>query len=1485
VTAARHSRSNGNQRFLEGKFMQHGWNNTLRRLASAVTLMALLVLMRGMGRAQTLAFQPGFTSVVAGDPANPSSPIASPATYVGPAAGLVAAKGGFFDAKIDKHGNIYLSEYNGNVIRVIASGNGPIPVLSNPNQSNYVANPQAGYVYTVAGTGVKSGTTPNPVSSSCTTATDAYGDGCLATQAVASSEGAGLAVDSEGNVYLADYATYLIRVIYAGGTIPGITTPAPGYIYSIAGTAGKKGYTGDNGLASMSELGQPAYIAVDSNGNVFFDDFSYNVLRVISVSATPLPGVPTPTVGYIYTIVGNTGTLADGIAAATSKFTTANGVAIDSSGNIYVADKHGVRVIYVTGSVPGLSNLSQGNIYSVAGSVTGGSATPTYFTPITATTASISPVAVALDSAGSLYIVAGAGSLSHAYKVDPSGNLIVVDGASTADGSNTCASPVDSENDGCATDAENGSTFGNLDAPYGVALDPQGNIYVPDGFLPVLHEVNVAASSLYFTPGQTQPVVIYNTSSSTTPLTLSDIAVTSPFQLGTVSGSVTACSTATTLQPGESCESSIVFSSSYTGTANATGTLTVASNSSNATDGANVIQLTGESAANAALAATTLRLSTAPSNSITAGAPVTFTYNLSSSSSRGPGYETGTVTLYNNGNAISTQTQTLSGTSVNQTINFSGVTLPTGTNLVYAVYGGDTYYAGSQSGQALVTVNGAATTTALTASPNPAATNSPIPITLTATITSPSGTPSDGTVTFKNGSTVIGQQTVNNGTASVTATAPSTAGPDTFTASYAGSTTYNPSTSSVTVTVQAAVGTATAVGANPTGIAEGASTTLTATVIAASGTTAPTGTVTFSDESGTVGTVTLTPVGTTNQATATYTASAFPVGTHSISAAYSGSADGLFQASSSSTSATVKVGLPATTTTLTASPTSITYGDSVTLTASVAATINTGAIPIGSVTFTAGSTTLGTQSLNASGSAQLQTTNLPGGAGTVNDSVTATYNDPTNTFASSTGTASVSVAPLATITSTPTPSTLNPVSGQPVTLTATVTASGSNMPTGTVTFYNNGTTSLCSAALTSGSASCPFTPQQGSASITAVFVGGNGFATSTSTTPLSLNVAASPAATTTVLKASTSAQYVGQPVTFTATVTTTGTGTPNGIVTFQSATTTLGTGALGSNGQATLTTSTLAAGTYNVIAVYQGNSSYTGSTSSQAVTVVITQALTASTTTLTSSSTAIQQGQNVTFTATVTPNSPITATGNVTFMSGGTTLGQGTLYGGVATYSTAALSPANYNVTAVYAGDANFTGSTSNAVALAVATPTPSFTLTATPSTLTLTSGQTGAAIITLVPTYGYTGSITLSCGTLPANVTCSFSPATLTADGKNDTVQSTLTISTTGAATTASVAHGDGNGRNGMRTLAFLFLPSGLLLWGFAARRKQLGWYLPLLMLTLLTVGLAGVSGCGGGNGGSTKNAAPGTSQIVVTAAGSAGSQSQTVNLAITIQ
>jgi len=170
----------------------------------------------------------------------------------------------------------------------------------------------------------------------------------------------------------------------------------------------------------------------------------------------------------------------------------------------------------------------------------------------------------------------------------------------------------------------------------------------------------------------------------------------------------------------------------------------------------------------------------------------------------------------------------------------------------------------------------------------------------------------------------------------------------------------------------------------------------------------------------------------------------------------------------------------------------------------------------------------------------------------------------------------------------------------------------------------------------------------------------------------------------------------GQSVTFTAKVTSTATGTPTGNVTFKDGATVLGTVAL-SSGVATYTTSTLAVGTHSITADFLGSTYFLASNSGTLSHVVKND----STTTVTSSANPSAWGQTVTFTATITYTGPA-PTGTVTFKKGSSTMGSGTVSGGKATFATSTLAVGTYSITAVYAGDSNYGGSTSTALSQVV---------------------------------------------------------------------------------------------------------------------------------------------------------------------------------------
>ncbi len=297
--------------------------------------------------------------------------------------------------------------------------------------------------------------------------------------------------------------------------------------------------------------------------------------------------------------------------------------------------------------------------------------------------------------------------------------------------------------------------------------------------------------------------------------------------------------------------------------------------------------------------------------------------------------------------------------------------------------------------------------------------------------------------------------------------------------------------------------------------------------------------------------------------------------------------------------------------------------------------------------------------------------------------------------------------------------TSRPVSGQSVTLTATVApATGSGTPTGTVTFtssLNGTTTTLGTVTLTpsSGGIATLVTTKltadigQQQNLVTATYSGDTTYAPSSNTTPLAVPV--TQASTTTTVTASPNPALTGQAVTLTATVLvqSPGTGTPTGTVDFKDTvngtTTDLGSPSL-SDGAATLTTTSLPAGTNSITAIYSSDTNFAASTSSP-ISVVVAQGTTA--VSISASNANPFALQPVTFTAIVSSTSGQgTPTGTVTFMSSlngtTTTLGTGTLSSGAATFTANALTVGPQSILAVYSGDTSFLASTSQPLSVVV---------------------------------------------------------------------------------------------------------------------------------------------------------------------------------------
>jgi len=251
--------------------------------------------------------------------------------------------------------------------------------------------------------------------------------------------------------------------------------------------------------------------------------------------------------------------------------------------------------------------------------------------------------------------------------------------------------------------------------------------------------------------------------------------------------------------------------------------------------------------------------------------------------------------------------------------------------------------------------------------------------------------------------------------------------------------------------------------------------------------------------------------------------------------------------------------------------------------------------------------------------------------------------------------------------------------------------------------------------------------------------------------------------------------------------------------------------------------------------------------------------------------------QQLIFTTTVTGLNP---TGNVTFTSGNTTLGTAPLNNGVASFPFAFSTAGSFTVTANYTGDADNLASFSNPVPITVATP--DFTISATPTTATISAGQSATTLLTITAVGTYSGTVTFSCGNLPAGSACTFAPASVTLT--NGAVATTrLTLTTT--------AHPLALLRTLDRRPQAIAL-AGLVLLAFSPRRLRTFNHRLMrarLLTFFLVTGLLSLSGC---NSSSPKNPAttnPGTpngvQSITVMVADSVNNISHSLNFQLTVQ
>jgi Bacterial Ig-like domain (group 3)/NHL repeat len=377
----------------------------------------------------------------------------------------------------DTAGNLYFADRLNHVVREVS---------------------KAGQVTTVAGTGVEG----------------FAGDNAAATAALLDTP-TGVAVDSAGNLYIADSHNHRIRKV-SGGTIT-----------TIAGT-GVAGFAGDGGPATSAQLSLPTAVALDPSGSLYIADTNNQRIRKVA-GAT------------ITTVAGDGEELlaGDGAAATAAAFDLPTGIAVDPAGNLYVADRGNQRLRLVSAGGT-ISTLAGSGPPAFAGGFTGdgGSATAA---------ALARPRGVSVDGAGNVYI---ADTGNQRIRKIGNGAIATVAGAGQqgfAGDSGPAAAAI-------------------LNAPRAAVPGSSGNLAIADTLnqrlrlstLPTLTFANDGVGVL----SAAQNVTLANTGSS--PITVSSIAFTGAFTTA-AGGSCPAAPI--TLAAGASCTQGLAFLPTATGAA------------------------------------------------------------------------------------------------------------------------------------------------------------------------------------------------------------------------------------------------------------------------------------------------------------------------------------------------------------------------------------------------------------------------------------------------------------------------------------------------------------------------------------------------------------------------------------------------------------------------------------------------------------------------------------------------------------------------------------------------------------------------------------------------------------------------------------------------------------------------------------------------------------------------------------------------------
>jgi len=563
----------------------------------------------------------------------------------------------------------------------------------------------------------------------------------------------GVAIDAAGNLYIADTGNNVVRRVDRFSQI--ITTLAGG-ASSVCPLAADT--YGDSCPAAQTILSAPAGVAADANGNIYISDSGHNLIRIIGSN------------GYSYLYAGGTvcssatDTYGDGCAATQAALSSPAGLTVDASSNLYIADPGDnlVReVAYIAGTITAVAGNGQAGFGGDGG---------------LATRAQLSgPQGVAVDAAGDV-LIADTGNDGLRIVTQATGNI------------STLAGVLGSSGTGTVPGAANGVL---LSAPRGVAVNGQGTLTLADSANGRLLQIQRSKVSYNFgivgitTTSDTQLFDI--TSSGTVGATFASPAFAgsgSTVDLPLTPTTTQGCGSGT-LGVGSTCSMIGQFTPSAAATESATYLLQ--SNASNATSPGIVLSGTGEVLVNS-----TVTVVQSPSGNPQYGQTVTITASVTPASTPAP--MTGTISFKVDGvaslpiaityaNGIATASTTIGRPTV-------------GVHVVTAIYSGDLpYYAAANNNAAPLNINivKANTTTGATASPTSLLQFSSE--TLSATVASTTtGTPT-GTVSFYNGSTLLGTSSLNSSGVATFTSATLGVGSFSLTGVYNGDSNYGTSTS------------------------------------------------------------------------------------------------------------------------------------------------------------------------------------------------------------------------------------------------------------------------------------------------------------------------------------------------------------------------------------------------------------------------------------------------------------------------------------------------------------------------------------------------------------------------------------------------------------------------------------------------------------------------------------------------------------------